>query len=142
MSTAIKKLVMTLALGATMITIAQSADAQYIGEDSHQSKMIQTPAIAREAFDSSAEHSTRNVGTVMVMTLSNFETVLNLSSNAAEIIGISWGSVLLLSAAIRVRKSGAKQTFAIGFAAIILGLCTPSSIAWIGEACRDANLFS
>lgn len=143
MKTQLKVLVSSFAFGATVILFTPAATAQYFGDDCHETNVVRfaTPTLTNAA-QHAHEPATYGSSSVRSMVLSPIETAMNIGCNAAEIISIIWGSILLISGFRRSGKKGSEQALVLGTLAIVLGLCTPGCINWLVASLRDMNLLS
>ncbi len=157
MKTHLKILGITIAVAALMGCITQSANAQYMGCDSHD-VVVKQDANAKVYADPFATKITNEnnqnqcnakdidgvntAGTVRVMNLSNFESMMNIGSNTAEMICIIWGATLLFSCFRKIDRAKKFHSAGLGVLAIIMGLNSPGCIGWVLSALRDANLFT
>lgn len=133
MKALLKFLVACSAICALPMVSSECAFAQYMGESSHDSKVVPiltTPTQANSKVNTDFTSYTAEP-TVRSMVLSPFETIMNVGSNGGEIISIIWGSLLLVSGARRFGTKGANRTLAFGGLAIVLGLCTPLCFSWL-----------
>lgn len=157
MKSALKSLSMWLAAGAVVIGVSLPANAQYMGSDSHESKVSQDAfsdtaaqhmkdseqrSIAAEGTDPMLLQGVNTAGTVRVNMLANLEALLNICANGAQFIGIIWGAFLLWACVRKLRQPGFGRALAFAMLPIILGVCTPGSINWVVATARDAGLFS
>jgi hypothetical protein len=79
MNTQLKVLVSSFAFGATAMLFAPSATAQYFGDDSHETNVVQvvTPRTANSA-DHAHERGNHGSSKVRSMVLSPIETAMNI----------------------------------------------------------------
>lgn len=151
-----KLLIMTLATGALLTGWGQAASAQYMGSDSHDTKVVQcdNSSVEHQPYDavelkgyqyltpSSDPIPVNTAGTVRVMVLSPTEAILNGGSTAAEIICVIWGTVLLFGCLNKVGTANRMRSLGYGLLAISMGLCTPGAFHWMHKVVLEANLFT
>lgn len=156
MNSALKSLLISLVTGAVILAVSAPANAQYMGSDSHESRVSQDAySTAPQHLKEVEKHSIKAVGTdptllqgvntagaVRVNMLANLESLLNICANGAQLTGIIWGAFLLWACVRKLRQPGFGRAFAFAMLPIILGVCTPGSINWVVATARDAGLFS
>ena len=116
---------------ATLISIAQPASAETRSEVTSQTKSPrvsispsptieqQTAAQKNIAFTSKA-----------AARLADLDQLIKLCKNVVPIVAIALGAFLALTVKPKtIQKS--RQSFILGTAAVILGVCTPTAINWI-----------
>ncbi|HEY9676924.1 MAG TPA: hypothetical protein V6C76_02895 [Drouetiella sp.] len=90
-------------------------------------------------------------GTVRVNNLANLEALLNIFSNASEVILVLYGIGILLTLLMNKQNAGrwfglahmsTPAIIALGAVAILIGLSIPGVVNWFVASGRDANLFS
>lgn len=125
MNEVMKSLIMTFAASALFSGAVLPANAQYMGSDSHEPKVVQVSesdnakdlrknhvfltnpecssnttvdphtASTNEASDAVMLQGVNTAGTVRINMLANLEALVNVCANGAEIICFIWGAVLL-----------------------------------------------
>jgi hypothetical protein len=95
--------------------------------------------------------------TVRVNNLANMEAMLSIIANVGEVVGVLWGSYLIVTAAQRAKPSdsdlkgedsdaGTKKSVQLtkrvfhGLTMLALGLMLPGVINWLVASARDASL--
>ncbi len=106
----------------------------------------QNPAgpIGPQGLDTNVIEGINTAGTVRVNMLANFESLVNITANGAEVIGIIWASILLVSVYRCMTKNARqdKKRLAFGISIFALALAIPGLVNWLLASARDANLFS
>ena len=101
--------------------------------------------IGPQGVDATYVTGINTAGTVRVNNLANLEALLNIIANGCELLFMSIGVVMIVSALINIAKKNAMGTarqIGVGVACAIIGLATPGVINWLVASARDANLFS
>lgn len=133
------------------------ARAQYIGAESHDSKVVETvaPTNSTTAAQSASQaegrgnHTTTTVfmggvptaATVRVNNLAMLEALINIGGQCAEIVGILWGAGLLFACFRKMGQPQLAKSIAFALLPIILGLCTPASFDWVTQQMKDDGGF-
>lgn len=86
-------------------------------------------------------------GTVRVNNLANLEALLNIGSNAIEIIGLALGTINVVfgfmnRSAVFPFSMSPKVRIAFGLIIGVLAISEPGWVNWLVASARDANLFS
>ena len=141
----------TVVVAAIITGPGRPAQAQYIGTDSHDSKVVQATEVMSAGSqasrtlsltDSAAVAGVNTAGTVRVNMLANLEAVMNIGANGIQIVCMIWGAVLMYSCAKAIGKPNRGRSFVFALLPLLCGICAPASINWVVAACRDASLFS
>lgn len=168
MKTPLKSLV--LFMPALFITaLAQPAGAQYIGNDSHESKVAQVSSVPKlkdpkrttgssvpplsvmdgaasgnpipSPNDATVVAGVDTAGTVRVNNLAMLEALVNIGANGIQIMCLIWGAVLVYIGSTKIGMPRMVRYYALAILPIACGLCTPASVNWAFAVCRDCNLF-
>ncbi len=126
---------------------AISPTAAYVGADGSNYPGLQgacNGTIAPQGDVATIVTGVNTAGTVRVNNLADIEALANFAANIIQIVGLSWGSITLLTSfsqgrAVFLERRG--WVIAAGIA-IVVGLATPGCVNWIIATLRDGGGFS
>ncbi|MBX9568936.1 MAG: hypothetical protein K2X77_08575 [Candidatus Obscuribacterales bacterium] len=160
-----KSILLAMIAGSILTAVTEAANAQYFGDDSHETKVVQNSDLQttnRDSASSTGESQLESrtprgpisdseitvisggenkTGTVRVNNLAMLEALMNICANGAELIGLIWGAGLLFACFRKMHQPGIARSLAWALVPIILGLCTPPAINWALRAAQTADLF-